>query len=537
MTFIAKRDISEFLFLKIIVLFQILFIVSGCKKEIILAPPKINITAIEIKNLASFEIKVDIDLGEQQEIRNAKLIFEDITVLTAPGFEKVIELTGERIQSQTISFQNIKLNHDYNVTAILKTDKYEYFSEKQVVRLPKNYFVFMISGEFQYSLLDYNIGSFNNPGGHFGIMTRFLNIFPYDSIEVKLNGTIPCSHNITLKLADNVQDYLVTTGLVTIPENTPPGDYEVTVFIDGIKFNTDKKIRVLEGKWVELGNQYPGEMRVSYSNFIAGGNLYIVGGVFPNAAPIRSPVWEYSFLEKKWSSKKDFPHDANMGEFLIYPFQLQFEGNGYVVAKNRENIELWKYESLTDNWLKVTIHPGLGKILKTGFIINNQLFLGGLKSDGETSAELWSFDFISGLWQKMNDFTSDNRVESFCTHKGKAYLFINPNKIIEYNPETNQWSDKSKFIGPYRYGASLVSFEDNLYLIGGLRVQSGGDYIGLTDFWSYSPITGKWDLKAFLPCSSSQGISFVFNSSIICGLGYGNSFSSFTDHALYQFIP
>lgn len=534
-----KITISDFI-LTVLIIFLLSF--WGCKKEVVtFMSPKISISSVSIKTITCYEINVDINLGEGQKIKKAKLVFEDITVLSSPGFEKSIELNDSTVQRKTIKVQPNLINHDYSVKALLETDKYLYSSEIMIIRSIKNNFSFTILELERYSTIDNTIACFLNPGQKLVVSIAYDNQFPSKTVEVKLNGTLSASNTIDFSNYYYGSLGLISGGSVTVPDNTPPGDYEVDIFIDGYKFVANKKIRVLEGKWTEYDNKYPGDKRLNYSHFTIGDKLYLVGGKYASTTLSKSPIWEYDLRAKKWTSKKDFPHQSSPVKCGIFPFQLKFNDEGYVVVRNDQTIELWKYNTTDDSWDKVTNYPGLGKLELTGFIINNELFLGGgIANNGNLYVnDFWSFDLNSGKWEKRGDFKISKYFlfDSFCTNKGREYLFSTTNNLIEYNPETDVWTEKARFTGSVRYGSSLVSFDDNLFLVGGMSVPETWNYYGFNDCWQYSTIKDSWQLKAFLPCYSNRGISFIYDNMIICGLGYITSDANFTDHTFYRFVP
>ena len=537
--------ILSFDFVLFIAFISLLLFAFGCKKEveklvdktIILGSPAISITPPTVTSLTTFDVKVDINPGEKQNLVSAKLVFEDLTVLLAPGFEKTIDLKVTGGPSQTISVTSPALNHDYSVQAILESDKYKYYSDKLIIRFPKNNFSFEVSqfGLFGFpNMLDSQVGGFMSPGNSFGLICYYNTTPIFKTIEAKLNGTTVVPFTLTFQQSTPYNDQLKTVGNITIPAETPPGDYTVEVNIDGFKYTSTNKIRILSGKWSDYDKLYPGEKLVSFSHFLLGDKLYLVGGSFPYRQVTHSPVWEYNLVSKTWTAKKDFPHTASPGNFDVYNYNLLFNGEGYVVVRNLEAMELWRYSQANDQWTKITTYPGVGRVRTSCFIINSKLYLSSAKDDMDVVGEFWCYDLLMGTWSKLNSITVENNMpDAVCVLNGKAYVRNGDFRLMEYNPVTDQWVYKTNFPGYGRQSSTLVSFNNNIYLIGGRS--SDGIYGSFNDCWQYSPGTDTWSLKATTPLGIDRGIAFGYSGKIICGMS--DSSLSSLDDILYQFIP
>ncbi len=524
-----------------------LITLTGCNKDPDYYPsPKISISAVSINSLTGVDISLEVYLGEGQKLKGAKLVFEDLTLLSSAGFEKPIELTNDRKQSHSVNVQTDLVNHDFAVHAILEMGKYTYSSEKKIVRFPKNNFLFKIvpadySGD--YSNLDNTVGAFLNSGNRFGLEVYFQNKFICKSVEVKLNNTVTTSLNYNFEeyVSESDGSFLSVCD-VTVPASTPPGDYEVDVYIDGNKFVAYKKIRILSGNYNEYSSNYPGEHRFKYSHFIIGDKLYVIGGNFGYVELIRSPVWAFDLRNKTWTAKNDVSLDGSKIE-EIYPFSLQSDGIGYIFLRNNGVNELWRYNDQDDTWQKITNYPGSGTSALNGFIIGKILYVGGgygnVGADGYSNAnDFWSFDLGTQEWTRRNDVRYDRYFicDATCTNETRAYIYVSPARLLEYDSATDIWSEKARFPGPIRYGVSIVLRGSDLYLFGGMNLE-GGSEVGFKDSFTYSITNNQWNQNAFIPCFNNRSIAFVYNNKIIFGLGYANDIVPYTDHTLYQFNP
>ena len=124
--------------------FQIclLFIfLSACKEELItLSPPQIEINSIEEVAFGKFNIEIQLDIGENQQIKKVEVILEDITVDTSPKIIKTLSITEEQNQIVTVLIDNAEPNHDYKINTRVTTEEYDYFSDFKIIRASKNNF-------------------------------------------------------------------------------------------------------------------------------------------------------------------------------------------------------------------------------------------------------------------------------------------------------------------------------------------------------------------------------------------------------------
>lgn len=502
----------------------------GCKKEqiveeIILASPSIEIVSAKQTALTTYEVVIQTDIGEGQEIKKAEVVFEDITVLTQPDIVKNINLNNEKKQTDTLILRTEYQNHDFNIQANLETNLYIYKSNPLVLRSKKNRFTVDILPNDRYSDLDNKIADFVNPGEMITFRTYFLNtsIIP-KKIEVKLNKNILVEHSLDFENAWYGSDGNGVSGSIKIPTDIAPGVYEVYIYFDDIEFKTSNNIKVLKGEWEKIQPNFLGERRGSYAWFQKDDNLYIIGGNFSSQQLQRSPVWKYNLSTGDWESKNDFPHPGDVRYNKISPFNLKYKAEGYIVLQNSDTIELWKYNDNNDSWSFVTIYPGAGNKYLVSFIHNDKLYLGGGAywdhPDNITVSDFWAYSFESDKWEQKRDIPMKYGFdEPLCstTQNNEVYMFSYINELWQYLPDKDTWIKRQKFPGLSRMTSSLIERNNKLYLIGGTFYYYG--YDGLKDCWEYSIESNSWELIAFLPDYYSNGVSFLYNNTVHVGLG------------------
>lgn len=513
------------------------FSLLGCNKELVILPsPKIEIVSAKSTDLSTYVVDIKIDLGEGQNIKGAKLIFDDITIISATDIVKEITLSNERYQEHTISLHIEQLNHDFAIKAFIETEYNKYYSNEEIIRTIKNTFHPWMVMDNMYGNENEKIADCLNKGERFTLFVNYLNDFTPQTVDVRLNKIISLEHNVDFSDYSCTNDFIRTSGKVNLPENINPGVYEIYLYVDGHEFKAEHKIKVLDGEWNVIDSTYPGEFRGDYASFLIDDDVYVVGGEFYVTQLTYSPVWRYNLNEKQWYQMTNFPHPGDVTKNEIYPYNLKYNNKGFVVIENDHTIELWRYNNISDDWSKITEYPGIGSATTCGFIIDNSIYLGGGYFNKEMAYDFWSFNFITNEWNQLNNLPINYSYLSCnlsCVYESKAYTYIFSNELWEYNPINDVWNEKSKLPGPERFTSNLVLLDNKFYLLGGSYSNYG--HCGLKDCWQYSIASDSWELKSFMPSFFSKGIAFNYEGKIIAGLGYvTHGYSHYDLTQLYQ---
>lgn len=512
-----------------------IIVFMGCKKEqiveqVTLISPSITIDSVAQTSLTTYKVRVHIDAGEGQEMKKAEVIFDDITLLTAPDIViEFIPSNGHNQIDTIITLSTTFLDHDYNIQAKLTTNKYIYVSEKKIIRSNKNKFqIDILPTNEMYIDLKNNISNFLNLGDKF--MMQVYYIYPYHptSVEVKLNRTISINQNLDFSNSWSDGNIIESLGFGFIPNNIQPGVYEVYIYLDGFEFKATSKIKVLKGKWQTIDPKYPGDQRGEYAWFVKEDNVFLIGGEFENNQLTRSPVWKYNISNNLWESKNDFPHPGNVTENKIFPFNLQYGNVCYIVIKDNDSVEIWRYNDNADLWSFVTKYPGKSDQQLTCFIVDGKLFMGGggrridNNLDLDSYYDFWAYDFETKIWVEKYNIPIKRYGEKgnlACPiQDNSVFVFSYDNEMWKYDPVSDTWLIKKKFPGPVRYISNLVSKNNKLYLVGGVYIFYGLN--GLQDCWEYSPDSDIWEMVAFMPKFYSSGITFTYLNHIYAGLGW-----------------
>jgi len=163
-------------------------------------------------------------------------------------------------------------------------------------------------------------------------------------------------------------------------------------------------------------------------------------------------------------------------------------------------------------WTPKASFEGGGRYGATGLSIGSKGYIGlGVDASGYHT-DFWEYDTAANAWSQKADFEGGVRMSATGFSIGtKGYVgtgsytpgdvnWVWYNDVWEYDPATNDWTQKASFNALGRNGA--VSF-----VIGGKAYLGTGQYrqdryhssIYLADFWEYDPVANTWVQKANVP--------------------------------------
>jgi len=218
-------------------------------------------------------------------------------------------------------------------------------------------------------------------------------------------------------------------------------------------FNDIWKYDAANRKWTKLvptGASPTNRVAPSLSKVSDG--LLLIGGKGQQGTYI-ADCWLYNIEQNTWTQMANPP--ANR----------EFEGhqavglNEYTVAlwggdNNTFVNELWTFNKNSNTWAQNTT-SGNGPQKKRGrFImekIDNKAYIGGGTEDYITNVnDFYSLDLSNWSWTRLADMPKKLSAASSAVLNGKLYIYggrdengQSSNKIYEYIPATNQWTEKN----------------------------------------------------------------------------------------------
>lgn len=367
--------------------------------------------------------------------------------------------------------------------------------------------------------------------------------------EIVINGINFGStvSNTTVAFNGVVAEILILNDsmLITeVPEGATTG--RISVFNGQDTGNSPADFTVVVNPWNRI-KSFPARGRNEAIAFTVNGKGY--AGLGTSVSTYFKDIWEYDPSANTWTQKGDFPGSARAGAV-----GFTISSIGYIALGNDENDnrskELWAYNAATDTWTRKADFAGDGKYGASCFVINNKAYVGcgnPAYEVGWGSVDFWEYDPVSDQWTQKADFDGERRYNAVAfALGGKGYIGTGELSTIkkdlwEYDPSSDQWTQKADFGGGIRTEAVAFVVNEQAYAGTG-KNNSTGD--GLKDFWKYDHTNNIWtqvtdyfggDVLFSGDNGQREGaISFVIGGKAYVGLGDGYIHSN---SDIWQYTP
>jgi N-acetylneuraminic acid mutarotase len=277
--------------------------------------------------------------------------------------------------------------------------------------------------------------------------------------------------------------------------------------------------------------------------FSIGNKGYIGTGYNVDDRSYKKDFWEYDPATNAWTQKADFHGTARNGAtgFSIGSKGYMGTGNESGSYKN----DFWEYNPAINQWRRIADFPGTARDNATGFSIGSKGYIGtGISSGSINKRDFWEYDPATNQWTQKADFGGTARYLATGFGIGsKGYIGTGissgyPSGSLkrdfwEYDPATDQWTQKADFGGTARNLSTGFSIGSKGY------IGTGFDGRGVkNDFWNYDPATDAWTQKAgFGGTARRRAIGFSIGSKGYIGMGEGADGSNKKDFWEYDPAP
>lgn len=268
-----------------------------------------------------------------------------------------------------------------------------------------------------------------------------------------------------------------------------------------------------QGNWTPKTAFPPGPRERAF-HFTIGDKMYVgggrnfQGGDFGGAINERD-VWSYHFETDTWEELSPFPGTPfrNAVSFVI-------DGIAYIATGHDGSDYIdpfWKYDPSTDSWEELAPFPGGPMSFPVAFALGDKGYvtLGGIGADQPDrtfyNKILWEYDPETNEWSEKSEFPGEGRWRGFAfVINGMAYVGggdrenrVNYNfsgldftDCYRYDPVQDQWSAIADFPEGYGVGCYALSIDGKGYVGEGAQHQLFADY--RTKVWEYDPLTDVW---------------------------------------------
>ena len=184
-------------------------------------------------------------------------------------------------------------------------------------------------------------------------------------------------------------------------------------------------------------------------------------------------------------------------------------GELYAISLSFDIIEIYKYNTETNNWDKM---KSLSSLQKCPCVVNDQQFLYVIS--GRESNITVRFDSGQNNWKKLAA-VNEERFNAFgAAMNDKIYIagglsssnYEGLSSCEVYNPATNEWQLMPGLKVP-RYSASMVCFAGQLYVLGGTTITQRGVYTQSTRALGVETFDferNQWTHKSAIPVESFE---------------------------------
>jgi len=244
----------------------------------------------------------------------------------------------------------------------------------------------------------------------------------------------------------------------------------------------------------------------------------------------RNGFYKYYPQTNQWSLiTNNLPTLSNIN--LLNSSSIGFTINGeYYCGLGYGNDEIWKYDSLFDNWSIQTNFPGGTLGGSTCLVLNNKAYLiGGVDSNYISHSDCWEYDPITNLWNQKNNFPGTERTNyAKWSIDTLAYVGLGNdsngtplNDLWEYNSISDIWSPKNNYPGSLQGKYIYFNQDSNLCLHAD------------TAFWMYNYYSDTWLQENILDTLSLN----VYGEDFTFGLSNLTTGFVFKQTGLYDFNP
>lgn len=157
---------------------------------------------------------------------------------------------------------------------------------------------------------------------------------------------------------------------------------------------------------------------------------------------------------------------------------------------------------ISDTWLMISNTLPFSFYGDVGtFTISNQAYVVSDPNDfNDSEIALWKFNESTNDWTKYETPFLINHDGTCTSNNIKGYLYNtgDNDNFWEYNPISNDWSQKADFPGESRKQATSFSIGDDIYVGSGVYYDFNNQ-IAYCDFYKYTPSSDSWTKVSSLP--------------------------------------
>lgn len=237
--------------------------------------------------------------------------------------------------------------------------------------------------------------------------------------------------------------------------------------------------------------------------FAVNGKCFISPGAFLDNGKLVNEFWEFDPETNLWAQKANPPVSLARGSVTGFSLgSKMYVGTGetYYEGKLEQYRDFWEWDQITDTWTKKHDAPGAARTHAIGFTIGNKGYIGmGGESGmggGPLYYDFWEYNPATDNWSQKANFPGTQQMDAVAFSIGnKGYVTAGWDRmsespssqdIWEWDQTTNTWSKIGIFKGDPRIGAVGGTIGNRGYLLSGESLTS---LSALNDFWIFDFIS------------------------------------------------
>lgn len=269
--------------------------------------------------------------------------------------------------------------------------------------------------------------------------------------------------------------------------------------------------------WQQLPN-FPSGGRDDGSVFVIGNNVYCGLGAAVSTG-ISSDFYRFNPLNDTWATYTVASLPAIGRQYCM---AFSYANYGYIIGGVDANWQtsnmVWRYDTMTNNWIQKTSIPDSVQGAVCFFINNKAYIAGGRDKNNICTSKVWEYDIINDTWQQKNNMPNNGRWRaSGAVINNKGYLILGADSLnrfskdlFEYNPVNDAWVLIDSFPNKGRNYASAFNINNKLVVALGIDTAN----IVYNDCYSFDISTHQWQNQTPLPSFDRKGcMAFSFNNS------------------------
>ncbi len=286
------------------------------------------------------------------------------------------------------------------------------------------------------------------------------------------------------------------------------------------------------------------------TNFVINNSIFVVGGIF------NPKVLEYNTVSNTWTDKTAIPYvqDELFGAISFVSNGKAYVGLGSEFIRSSSvrvyKKDLYQYDPATNQWAAKKTFPGAARSLSTYFTLIDKVYVvGGKDSSGTDLDEVWEYNITTDNWQQKTDYIGTLSMGTGFVLGSKGYLTLGVlnagigaathNKTLyEYSQSTDTWLKKADFPADGRYAGISFSINNKAYVGLGATTSSTVSYH--KDLYTYDNATNKWSTSTYDLIAEGRYLPFASVISNVAYIGGGYAKINGADNGfidLYAFNP